>query len=240
MELLSTKRLRRVLESEIGAAGGKVKDVFDDGQRLFMRSVLPRICEVRPKDRMQGGVALKYVGQVVISPYVFRKVCENGAIWAHSLQSTRIAVDSAETDIREAVQACCAPEVFAANIEEVRRSLNAPADRALMMMPAFSQLAASGNHRVIAEIIDLYLSGPERTGFGLMNAITATARDQSDVELRWDLEECGGGVPALLTTPLTLHHSAAKRLEDDMVERVRHEDARLAAESDIRDLAAVA
>ena len=31
-----------------------------------------------------------------------------------------------------------------------------------------------------------------------MNAVTATARDTRDPDLRWRLEEFGGGIPALL------------------------------------------
>jgi hypothetical protein len=42
-----------------------------------------------------------------------------------------------------------------------------------------------------------YRRGDERTQFGLMQSITAVARDQRDPEVRWRLEELGGGVPVL-------------------------------------------
>ena len=242
MELFSTDKLRRVFESEIDAAGGRVKDVFDDGRRLFMRSVLPGIREVQPNDRMQGGVAMRFTGELTISPYVFREVCENGAIWAHSLESTRIAVDSEGTErkVREAVRACSAPEVFDGNVTEIRRSLHTPADRSIMMMPALSAMAKNGNHRIVAEIIDMFLEDQQRTGFALMNAVTAAARDVEDPELRWDLEECGGGIPALLSTCHTLEGGATKRLEDELMDRILQDDERFTADSGIRDLAAVA
>ena len=38
------------------------------------------------------------------------------------------------------------------------------------------------------------------TAFGLLNAVTATARDERDPALRWTLEAAGGSVPARLGT----------------------------------------
>jgi hypothetical protein len=34
--------------------------------------------------------------------------------------------------------------------------------------------------------------------YALMNAVTAVARDEEDPETKWDLEELGGCVPALV------------------------------------------
>ena len=249
METLTTGLVRRVFEEEVAAAGGRVKDVFDDGRRLFMRSVLPSVKEVRPRDHMQSGVALKFAGQVVVSPYVFREVCKNGAIWAHSLESTRIAVDSyyarrsadaALDSIREAVRGCCTVEAFEGALEEMRRALTIPADRAIMLMPALSQMAAQGNHRIVSEIIDAYLAEGERTGFGLMNAVTAVAREVDDPELKWELEECGAGIPALLTARFLRESSAVRRVEEDLSARFHPAEDTFVLESETRELAAVA
>ncbi len=42
-----------------------------------------------------------------------------------------------------------------------------------------------------------FLESEDHSAFDLMNAVTAVARDQRDPEVRWRLEELGGGVPAL-------------------------------------------
>src|SRR5262249_16488363 len=77
---LTMCEVQTVLAEEVQAAGGTVTDVFDDGLRLFARSVLPAVAEVRPGDRVQGGVAVRACeGQVWVHPYVFRQVCRNGA-----------------------------------------------------------------------------------------------------------------------------------------------------------------
>ena len=56
---LTTAQVLDVFTEEVAAHGGRVIDTFHDGRRLFTRSVLPRLEEVRPGDGVQGGVALK-------------------------------------------------------------------------------------------------------------------------------------------------------------------------------------
>ena len=56
---LTTVEVLAVFTEEVISRGGRVTDNFDDGRRLFTRSILPHVEEVRPGDQMQGGVALK-------------------------------------------------------------------------------------------------------------------------------------------------------------------------------------
>jgi hypothetical protein len=44
------------------------------------------------------------------------------------------------------------------------------------------------------EIMGRFFGDEDRTRFGLMNAVTSVARDTSDPETRWNLEELGGAV----------------------------------------------
>jgi hypothetical protein len=39
---------------------------------------------------------------------------------------------------------------------------------------------------------------PDRSAFGLLNAVTSVARETRDPETRWRLEELAGGMPAWL------------------------------------------
>src|SRR5690348_3701746 len=83
--------IKAVFAEEIVAQQGSVSDTFDDGSRLFLRSLLPALGEVVPKDRVQGGVALRSDGSAVwLHPYVFRLLCRNGAIMAHATQTHEI------------------------------------------------------------------------------------------------------------------------------------------------------
>src|SRR5262245_25881668 len=56
---LTTGQVMAAFSEAIAGCGGAVTDTFDDGRRLFTRSLLPHVEEVRPKDGVQGGVALK-------------------------------------------------------------------------------------------------------------------------------------------------------------------------------------
>ena len=43
-------------------------------------------------------------------------------------------------------------------------------------------------------VVERYFLGEDRSRYGLMNAVTAVARDTRDPEIRWGLEEFGGGL----------------------------------------------
>src|SRR5262249_41067780 len=114
---LTTRGILEVYSAEIEDRSGRVLDFFDDGRRLFVRSLLPGVEEARPADGMQGGVALRGTDtEVWVHPYVFRQVCRNGAIMAHALQTQHVdrldelPVADASAAVREAVSACCARE----------------------------------------------------------------------------------------------------------------------------------
>jgi hypothetical protein len=52
--------------------------------------------------------------------------------------------------------------------------------------------------RFLNEILEQFSAGGDPTRFGLMNAVTAVARDTRDPDDRWRLEEFGGAVGATL------------------------------------------
>jgi len=199
---LTTACVLQAFSQEIGRHGGTVKDTFDDGERLFVRSVLPHIDEVRANDRLQGGVALKACdGEVWVHPYVFRLVCKNGAIMAQAVASRHVRAvfewdqEEAVADVREAVRACCAPEVFGASSQQIRSVRDAEVDLALNVLPMLSRMPANMGGRFVQQIVQRFFAEGDQSRFGLMNAITSVARDTADPEARWDLEEFGGGIP---------------------------------------------
>ncbi len=201
---LTTAHVQTFFTDEIEEAGGTVTDAFDDGDRLFVRSVLPPVAEVRPGDQVQGGVALRAEGgEVWVHPYVFRQVCRNGAIVAHAVQTRHVAYlaslpdEDAEEAIREAVRTCCSAEAFITATGEIRASVGAEIDTVLTLMPFLSRLRGQDTQRMLQGIFERFFRDGDRSRFGLMNAVTSLARDTRDPETRWHLEELGGGIPAL-------------------------------------------
>jgi hypothetical protein len=198
---LSTSKMLAAFEEGIVARGGQIADVFDDGKRLFARSVLPYAEDVRRGDTMHSGVAMKATDrEVCLYPYTFRLVCRNGAIIAQTLESRRLseinvmATDAVLETIRESVEACCSQESFSNSIRKMRRSGSDQIDHTLALMPLLSRLTAAGQTDLMGVILQNLFRDGDRTRFGLANAVTAAARDIDNHELRWDLEEYGGGI----------------------------------------------
>ena len=196
---ISTTHIQYLFAAEIASAGGTVSDTYDDGSRLLTRSILPFVREVRPNDQVQGGVALRAIeAEVWVHPYVFRQVCGNGAIMAHALQSQQVTLEyltfeDASAAVRGAIRACCVEEAFAEAAEGMRSSVTTEADLVLNLLPLLSHLRESAGD-VLSSILRRFMEEPSQSRFALGNAITAEARDTRDPDLRWRLEEFGGGV----------------------------------------------
>jgi len=207
----TTAQVLDAFTEAVTAYAGRVTDAADDGQRLIARSVLPNLGEVRPGDRMQAGVAIRATdGEVWIHPYLFRLVCSNGAIIARTVQTQHLAdldsqgpVEAVET-VREAVMACCEPDVFAGTLEQVVTVQDLTADimvAQIPMMTILSRFSGAGHHHLLATFMDQFFRGGDRTVFGLANAITATAREVRNPDLRWELEELGGAIAIGAASP---------------------------------------
>jgi hypothetical protein len=195
----STDQIQALFLDEITARGGHVSDTFHDGKRLFLRSVFPRALEVRPADRMQGGVALRAVDeQIVVHPYVFRQVCTNGAIFAQAIGSCEIervdlpAGEAVLSDLAFAIRSCSEEEVFAENVNQMRMATSATW---VSFMPLLSRMPGEMGAAFLQQILERFPS-EDQSGFGFMNAVTSVARDTRDPEKRWRLEELGGGIAA--------------------------------------------
>src|SRR5262245_53097954 len=88
---LTTENIRDIFTTEVQKRQGQVTDTFLHRGRLFMRSLLPYVADVRPKDSMQGGLALRATeDELWLHPYLFRQVCRNGAIMAQAIESVHV------------------------------------------------------------------------------------------------------------------------------------------------------
>jgi hypothetical protein len=202
---MTTSAIQEAFSEEIALMGGRVTDVFDDGSRLFARAVMPKTFEVLPKDNVQGGVALRASSEEVwVHPYVFRQVCSNGAVLAQAMECRRIEGLSlmvpyeAEAAIREAVRGCYDVDGFSGFAQQMRASSKVPFDFLSGLTTLMAGLPARNALELMDELMLRFAKDKDHSRFGLMNAVTSLARDTSDPETRWRLEEFGGGVPARL------------------------------------------
>jgi hypothetical protein len=220
-QALSTIEIQTIFNDEIQEAGGSTSDTFDDGARLFTRSILPWRADVRPGDELKGGVALKAAEcDISIHPYLFRTVCRNGAIVARAIQTRQVENsdllprEAVAEALCEAVRACCVEEAFAQAAQDVRVAVASEVDLALTMLPMLSRLPSHIGAELLGQIVSRFFQHADRSRFGLMNAVTSVARDTRDPELRWRLEELGGGIP-LIQTPTPSLDPADKLAADD-------------------------
>ena len=198
-----TQEILEAFTEEISARQGKVTETFHQTGQLFVRAVLPEAEEIRARDTVQSGVALRATDTAAwVYPYVFRLVCKNGAILAHAAEGREIPnleilpVFEAASLVREAVEACCERNVFAAAAEQMRTAAQQPIDAILSMMPFLSRMS-SLSPELARQIVERFSREHDRTRYGFMNAVTSVARDTRDHSTRWRLEELGGQLAVL-------------------------------------------
>jgi hypothetical protein len=202
---LTMDRILEVFTDEVRSRGGRVTDKFHDRRRLFVRSLLPHVADARPKDRMQGGLALRATDdELWLHPYLFREVCRNGAVLAQAIESLHVeclgvySLDEGATMLREAIAKCADRSVFTRSMRHVRISATTAVNW-LNMLPYLSQFESAGIlGRTFARILERFDIGGDRSRFGVMNAVTSVARDTRDPDERWRLEELGGSIGARL------------------------------------------
>jgi hypothetical protein len=218
--LPSTEEIAIAFSEEIGALGGTVLDSYDDGRRLYARAVLEAAGDVRPGDRLRAGIALRATGPVIaVHPYTYRLVCVNGAIMAHATQTRAIArvehvsavefATAALDEVRLAVRECSAPEAFVTAVDEMRTAAETSADLVIHLLPMLARMPRQFGGNLLRMITERFEAG-ERSLYGLMNAVTSVARDTTDREVKWELEEFGGGMPALVSRAPRVRPPAAE------------------------------
>jgi len=209
MYLPAAPEVREAFEQEVVSLGGAVTDVVADGDLLFARAVLGDAAEVRPGDRVHGGVALRtHDTEILVHPYTYRVVCTNGAIAAFAAASRvveRVEIAAPSTvinavldDLRAAVRECAAPRAFEAVVGTMRGATRTEADVMLQLMPVLAHMPPAIRTSILRRIVRRFEADGDRSVFGLANAVTSVARDTDDPETRWRLEELGGGLLARL------------------------------------------
>jgi len=195
--------INSIFTEEITSRGGTIHDHFADDRLFFARSSFPKTSDILPGDKVKGGIAIRASNQdVSVHPYTFRLICRNGMIRAQAIETRAISLadfyddDQAAESVREAIQCCCAPEVFAASTEVMRESALTPINMLMSLAPMLSHVSPSMREALL-ELIGMDLVRERRaTRYDLVNHITAAARDTREPETKWRLEELGGAVAA--------------------------------------------
>lgn len=190
-------------------------DVFDNGESLIVRVVLPGdLTSITKGDYVSSGFAVRASQNVVsVHPYVLRRICTNGAVLPSVAKETlleRVEVPTATSSaanfesslvlnaLEDELSECMNPDTILDWIAQVRATLQLDGMSILFSRHFRRAMTLFPDFDPFAEIFERFQrdNDPDRTAFGLLNAITATGRDARDPDVRWRLEEFGGQFPA--------------------------------------------
>jgi hypothetical protein len=209
MYLPAAPEILEALEQEVRDLGGTVPDVYAEGDLLYARAVLPGATEVRPGDRVHGGVAVRtHDTEILIYPYSYRVVCTNGAIAAVGtgnrvverldLAAPSVLIDAVLEELRAAIRTAAGPASLDATAAAMRSAAQREADVMVQLIPLLPHMPPGMRASLVRTIVGRFEAERDGSILGLVNAVTSVARDTSDPETRWRLEELGGGMLARL------------------------------------------
>jgi hypothetical protein len=209
MYLPAAPEILEAFEHEARDLGGTVRDVYAEGDLLYARAVLGDAIDVRPGDPIHGGVAVRtHDTEILVHPYTYRVVCTNGAIAAFAAGSRVVervevaaptsVVDAVLEELRDAVRASAEPSALRMSVGAMRSAADRAADILLQLMPVLPHMPPGVRASVLRTIVRRFEAEGDRTVLGLVNAVTSVARDTSDPEMRWRLEQLGGRMLARL------------------------------------------
>lgn len=199
-----------IFADEVAALGGTVVDVVEQCGWLFGRALIGDSEDVTPGDTIYGGVGIHVHGpEVRVHGYTHRKVCSNGAMGVVPGEVFRVErapagtpvelVTSVHASIRAAVRQCVGSPTFFQAIVRMRLATEVEASQSMYALPQLLLGMAvhappAWREQVLREVMQRHMGGRDRSLFGLLNAVTSTARDEEDPARRWALEELGGQV----------------------------------------------
>lgn len=209
MYLPAAPEILEAFEQEVRELDGTVPDVYAEGDLLYARAVLPGAAEARPGDRIHGGVAVRtHDTEILVQPYSYRVVCTNGAIAAFATGSRFVervevaapstAINAVLEELRAAIRAAAAPATLETTIGAMRSAAQREADVMVQLIPLVPHMPPGIRASLVRTIVRRFEAERDGSVLGLVNAVTSVARDTTDPETRWRLEELGGGMLARL------------------------------------------
>jgi hypothetical protein len=212
MYLPAAPEILETFEQEVRELGGTVRDVYAEGDLLYARAVLPSQMDVRPGDRVHGGIAVRtHDTEILVHPYTYRVVCTNGAILASPMASRVVErvdlaaatpiINAVLDELRAALHVGGASPTLDTAVRAMRSAAERDADLLIELMPALPHMPPGVRASVLRSIVRRYETDGDRSVLGLVNAVTSVARDTVDPDLRWRLEEVGGGMLARVPEP---------------------------------------
>ena len=101
----------------------------------------------------------------------------------------------------EAIGQSSSSDAFQTAVDEMSIAARTEVDNVLELLPMMTQMFGNRATELFGLVFGGFSAEGDQTRFGLMNAVTAIARDEPDLETRWRLEELGGVLAFVLPNP---------------------------------------
>jgi len=160
-------------------------------------SAAGRRVQAFPGDRMQLGFAAMRDGETAVKlwPRLLREVCRNGSL----VSIGRFVHHEGEAGIGEAVDRCFSTATYEPALQDLQtmRATSVEDPRAYLDELQRIHDGSALLRRYEERIMRRFRDDGDGSGYGLMNAVTATAREVTDWRDRLDLEEFAGRMARL-------------------------------------------
>jgi hypothetical protein len=101
-------------------------------------------------------------------------------------------------ELRAAIRAAAAPAALEVTVGAMRSAAQREADVMVQLLPVVPHMPPGMRASLVRSIVRRFEAERDGSVLGLVNAVTSVARDTTDPETRWRLEELGGGLLARL------------------------------------------
>jgi hypothetical protein len=207
----------------------EVKSCEVTEKRLYLKAVFAKVeLDVKPGDTVQAGIVVSNsevgAGSFKVEPYVYRLVCSNGLISEHALRRFHVGRAQGDGDedsiyellsdaaksaddkavflkVRDIVKHAVKPEVFQAQVERFKEvaaekiaSDNLP--QVVEVTRKKFGFSEQQGHSIMKHLVE----GGDLSRWGLVNAVTRSARDLSDYDAQTSTERAGGKLVELSQT----------------------------------------
>ena len=177
------------------------------------------VAEIRDGDVVNGGLVIRNsevgAGAFRVEPFILRKVCTNGLIAQHSLYKVHLGRKTTEigwidwsdetrrledqalwSQVRDVIRATFDEKIFHEWVETARRGTEVAIEKPIEAIDnTIKYLGISDQKK--EELLMHFMSEQDMTQYGLVNAITRTARDEKNPDEQIRLETLAGEILAM-------------------------------------------
>jgi len=204
------REIESLFRDKIADEGGHFCGFERRNGNYYIRSLVPGEEVVAKNDSIQSGVALRIKRpSIFICHYTLRRICTNGLMMRNHGFAREIrrvespaddyAVQCVLAEISEAIAEFASPEHRTFVAQRMRAARGMSLEGLPHLEALRNRLRAVAGESVFRGIGRRFRSNGDSSLFGLVNAITATARDEADPGLKWRLEELGGEILTLVS-----------------------------------------